>query len=224
MRTQLAPTQNLARKSNFIPTRCDAGENAGTGTIFPWTTSLGPGGPIAWTLFDKAQVNAMACEVVRETEEPLSRQSVDSLARRAQRILTKPISRTTVWTWLNEAAIKPWQYEHWIYPRLEGFAERAGPILDIYEGLWQKEPLREGDFVICADEKTSIQARKRTHPGQPPAPGRKRRVEYEYERKGALQYLAAWDVQQGLAFGRTEEKNGIDPFMRLVNQVMSQEP
>lgn len=179
---------------------------------------------IDWTLFDKAQVKAMACEVVAETEEPLSRQSIDSLTQRAQEILDKPISRTTVWEWLDEAGIKPWQYEYWVYPRLEGFAERAGPVLDLYEGHFEGEPLKAGDFVISADEKTSIQARKRVHSGQPPGPKRPARVEHEYERKGARQYLAAWDVHQGQVFGRTEEKNGIDPFMRLAEQVMSREP
>jgi hypothetical protein len=45
-------------------------------------------------------------------------------------------------------------------------------------------------------------------------------VEAEYERGGALQYLAAWDVQEGLVMGRCEAKTGIEPFGRLVQQVM----
>jgi hypothetical protein len=166
----------------------------------------------------------MACEVVAETEEPLSRQSTHSLTRRAQEILDKPISRSSVWRILNEAAIKPWRYQYWVYPRIEGFAERAGPILDLYHGVWKGKPLGEGDLVICADEKTSIQARHRPHPGQPPGEKRIRRVEHEYERKGALVYLAAWDVKRGKVFGRSEEQNGIVSFMNLGEQVMSQEP
>jgi hypothetical protein len=50
------------------------------------------------------------------------------------------------------------------------------------------------------------------------------RVEHEYERKGALAYLAAWDVHRAKIFGRCEQKTGIAPFERLVDQVMSQEP
>ena len=46
------------------------------------------------------------------------------------------------------------------------------------------------------------------------------RVEHEYERGGALQYLAAWDVRRGQVLGRCEEQTGIDPFGRLVEQVM----
>jgi hypothetical protein len=54
----------------------------------------------------------MACEVVAQTKEPLSRQSLADLVRRAQTTSGKKISRTTVWRMLHEAAIKPWQYEH----------------------------------------------------------------------------------------------------------------
>ena len=50
------------------------------------------------------------------------------------------------------------------------------------------------------------------------------RVEHEYEREGALAYLAAWDVHRAELFGRCEKKNGIEPFGRLVEQVMAQEP
>jgi hypothetical protein len=50
------------------------------------------------------------------------------------------------------------------------------------------------------------------------------RVEHEYERKGALAYLAAWDVHRGVLSGRTEPTTGIEPFRRLVDAVMSSEP
>lgn len=49
-------------------------------------------------------------------------------------------------------------------------------------------------------------------------------VEHEYERRGALSYLAAWDVHRGRLFGRCEATTGIVPFGRLVDQVMSQAP
>jgi hypothetical protein len=35
-----------------------------------------------------------------------------------------------------------------------------------------------------------------------------------------LQYLAAWDVPEGLVMGRCEAKTGTEPFGRLVRQVM----
>jgi hypothetical protein len=50
------------------------------------------------------------------------------------------------------------------------------------------------------------------------------RVEHEYERAGALQYLAAWDVHRAKIFGRCEPATGIEPFGRLAGQVMATEP
>ncbi len=79
-------------------------------------------------------------------------------------------------------------------------------------------------MVICADAKPSIQARARIHPSAPPAPGRGQLVEHEYERRGALCYLDAWDVRRGRVIGRSEPKGGIEPFDRLVWQVMTKQP
>ena len=78
--------------------------------------------------------------------------------------------------------------------------------------------------MISADEKTSIQARQRCHPTLAPASARDMRVEHEYDRGGALAYLAAWDVHRARVFGRCEPTTGIEPFGRLVEQVMGTEP
>ena len=171
----------------------------------------GRGRKAAFSPLDQALIQAMACEVVAETKEPLSRQSLADLVRRGRATLGKKISRSTVWRMLHEAAIKPWQYEHWIFPRDPRFAEKAGPILDLYAGMWEGKPLSTKDYVLCLDEKTSIQARQRSHDEMPPKPKRSRRIESEYERQGALQYLAAWDVHRGIVLGRCEAKTGIKP-------------
>jgi hypothetical protein len=173
---------------------------------------------------DHAVVQAIACEAICETERPLSRQSLADLTERAHAALGKPISRSTVWRVLHAAALKPWRYEYWIFPRDPQFAEKAAVILDLYAGLWQGQPLTAKDCIVSADEKTSIQARLRCHASLAPAPGRPRRVEFEYDRGGALQYLAAWDVQRGYVMGRCEARTGIEPFGLLVDQVMGQEP
>ncbi|MFL5327629.1 MAG: IS630 family transposase [Gemmataceae bacterium] len=169
-------------------------------------------------------MQALACELIYKTEQPLSRQSVSDLTLRARVALQKPISGSTVWRILHDADLKPWRYQYWIFPRDPRFAEKAEVILDLYAGFWQGKPLGRNDYIISSDEKTSIQARIRCHPSLNPAPGRPRRIEFEYERGGALQYLAAWDVRRGYIMGRCESTTGIDPFGHLVAQVMEQEP
>jgi len=178
----------------------------------------------AFPPLDEAVVKSIACEVVAQTKKPLSRQSLADLTDRSRTALQKPISRSTVWWILHADALKPWQYEYWIFPRDPHFAEKAGPILDLYAGFWEGRTLGPKDHILSSDEKTSIQARIRCHPSQEPAPHRPLRVEFEYERGGALQYLAAWDVRRGYVMGRCEVHTGIDPFGRLVVQVMEQEP
>jgi hypothetical protein len=171
------------------------------------------------------EIKALACERPVDLGLPLARLSTSEIARVAvARDIVEAISVTTVWRWLSEDALRPWTYRSWIFPRDPDFEPKAGHILDLYRGRWQGEPLRPDEHVICADEKTSIQARARIHPGSPPGPGRARRVEHEYERRGALAYLAAWDVHRAQVFGRCEPTTGIEPFGRLVDQVMSAEP
>jgi hypothetical protein len=171
------------------------------------------------------QVKALACELPSRYDVPLSRWSAAELA--AEMIssgLVASISGSTVWRWLNEDAIRPWYHRSWIFPRDPDFETKAGRVLDLYHGSWEGEPLGANDFVLCADEKTSIQARRRLHPTTPPRPRQPSRVEHEYERLGAWAYLAAWDVHHARLFGRCERTTGIRPFGRLVGDVMKQPP
>jgi hypothetical protein len=172
-----------------------------------------------------AAVKALACELPLEHGQPLSRLSVPEIKRMAVvRGIVASIGETTIWRWLSEDAIRPWTHRSWIFPRDPAFEEKAGRILDLYEGNWDGRPLAADDCVLSTDEQTSIQARRRIHPTLRVAPGRAARVEHEYERKGAWAYLAAWDVRRAKVFGRCEKKTGIAPFNRLVEQVMSEKP
>ncbi|HEX9124400.1 MAG TPA: IS630 family transposase [Actinomycetota bacterium] len=171
------------------------------------------------------EVKALACELPATLGVPLSRFSIPEIRAEAMsRGIVAQISGSTIWRWLDEDAIRPWTHRSWIFPRDTDFERKAGRVLDLYARRWQGKPLVEADFVISADEKTSIQARCRCHPTLPPAAARVMRVEHEYERAGALQYLAAWDVHRAKVFGRCEEHAGIVPFDRLVEQVMAREP
>ena len=156
---------------------------------------------------------------------PLSRLHVpDIRAEVIRRGLAASISETTIWRWLTEDAIKPWTHRSWIFPRDPDFGPKAARVLDLYAGQWEGRPLKSDEFVISADEKTSIQARIRCHPTIPANARHAMLVEFEYERGGALQYLAAWDVHRAKLFGRCEPRTGIEPFGRLVSQVMTAEP
>jgi transposase len=184
-----------------------------------------PGRPRVFAAAVVAEVKAIACELPATRGVPIGRWS---LAELRQVVITSgllaTVSTATVRRWLDEDAIKPWQHRSWIFPRDPDFAAKAARALDLYEGSFEGAELGVGEYVISADEKTSIQARCRCHATLPPSQARVMRVEHEYERGGALAYLAAWDVHHARLFGRCESSTGIDPFGRLVAQVMTAEP
>jgi transposase len=184
-----------------------------------------PGRPRVFGAEVVAGIKAMACEPPEQREVPLSRwSSFDLAAQAVSEGLVETISSSTVRRWLQAAAIKPWQFRSWIFPRDPRFAEKAARVLDLYARVVDGVALGPDDYVISADEKSQLQALARCHPGLGPAAGRVRRVEFEYERGGTLCYLGAYDVHGARLFGQVAPKGGIVPFMQLVDQVMSTEP
>jgi len=189
------------------------------------TSSPGAAGRPAFPPSVVVAVKALACELPARAGVPLARWSRSELRRAVlAQGLSAEISGTTIWRWLSADAIRPWRVRSWLFPRDPAFAAKAGRVLDLYARRWDGRPLGPTEYVLSADEKTSIQARGRCHPSQPPQPGRPLRVEHEYVRGGAWAYHAAWDVHRAKVFGRCEAATGIAPFDRLVAQVMTQEP
>jgi transposase len=183
------------------------------------------GRPVTFGSSVAVEVKQLACELPAISSVPLSRWSCIELARElVGRGVVAAISAATVWRILVSDVIRPWFHRSWIAPRDPKFAAKAAVVLDLYAGTFEGQSLGDKEFVICADEKTSIQARCRCHPTLAPGQARLMRVEHEYDRGGALAYLAAYDVHRAQVFGRCEPTTGIEPFGRLVEQVMTAEP
>ncbi len=183
------------------------------------------GRPSQFSATEIAQIKAIACEKPCELNLPLSRFSLAEIVLWIKQAEVVPaISPSSVWRLLHHAAIRPWYYRGWLFPRDPAFVSKAEPILDLYQRCWQDELLGPDDYVISADEKSGLQVLARLHPTLPPGPEQAGRYEFEYVRHGTLAYLAALDVFSGRIFGRIEDTTGIEPFGRLVDQVMRQEP
>jgi len=136
------------------------------------------------------QVKAIACEFPSRVGAPFSRWSVAELGSHVRACgLTASLSDTTIWRWLNEDAIRPWQHCCWIFPRDPHFESKAGRILDLYQRIWKGRKLSANEFVLSADEKTSIQARSRKAQSLSTQPRQPMKIEHEYKRLAA--YLAA---------------------------------
>jgi len=171
-----------------------------------------------------AEVKAIACELPAEHGLQLGRFSRAELHRLVIERGVTDASATTIWRWLTEDAIRPWQQRSWLFVRDPNFRAKAHRVLDLYERRFEGRRLRPDELVISADEKSQLQALGRRHRSLAPGSGRAMRTEFDYRRGGTLAYLAAWDVHHARLFGRCEPKTGIEPFGRLVEQVMTQEP
>ena len=97
-------------------------------------------------------------------------------------------------------------------------------MLDLYSRVFEGKRLWPDEYVISADEKTQLQALGRRHETSAPGAGRPSRYEFEYKRGGTLAYLAVWDMHHANLLDRVETTTGIEPFGRLVEQVMSSVP
>jgi transposase len=116
----------------------------------------------------EAEVKALACELPAQSDVPLARWSYTELAAEAvSRGVVASISPSTVGRWLRADAIRPWRVRSWIFPRDPDFAVKAGPVLDLYDRLWDSQPLGQDEYVISADEKSQLQALRRRHPDLP---------------------------------------------------------
>ena len=89
-----------------------------------------------------AEVKAIACELPKSHELPLSRFSRVELHRLVIERGVTDASASTIWRWLHEDAIKPWQTRSWIFPRDPEFAAKAGRGLDLYARTFEGKRLR----------------------------------------------------------------------------------
>jgi transposase len=169
------------------------------------------GRPLTFSPQQVAQAKAVACERPSQLGLPLSRFSISEVRNWiVGEEIVEAVSLSTVWRWLHQDAIRPWFYHSWLFPRDPRFLEKAGPVLDLYQGLWQGESLEPNDYVISADEKSQLQALGRPAPTLAPIAQQVGHFEYEYIRGGALAYLAALNVFSGQVFGRVDKTTGVN--------------
>ncbi len=111
----------------------------------PGVASLGDakrcGRPPVFTAVQQARVKALACQPPADSGLPLARWSGPDLATQAVTDgICDSISAPTVRRWLREDAIKPWQYQSWIFISDPDFTAKAQRVLDLYARIWDGTP------------------------------------------------------------------------------------
>ena len=174
------------------------------------------GAPMSFTAEQVAQIVAMACEKLDDSEAPVSHWTNGHVAAEAvERHIVESISPSSVRRFLTEAALKPHLTKGWLNSPERGtpaFADAAQAVCDVYQ---QAMALHEqGEHILSTDEKPGIQVLERDHPTHPAEPGGvqpKERREFNYDRHGTLCLIANFEVATGkilsptLGPTRTEE-------------------
>jgi transposase len=127
------------------------------------------------------------------------------------------ISASTVGRWLKAECLRPWRYHPWqhIHDPIV-FFQRARPILHAYSQA--PTLLRQGVWLVCLDEKTSIQARQGEQPLRPARPGKPVLHEARYHRRGARHLFAGLSVADGQVYGICRSRNCFVDFQAFLQQ------
>lgn len=115
--------------------------------------------------------------------------------------------------------LRPWRWHAWLsrrVPRDATFVQQVESIVDLYT-----QALKEDELVLCLDEKTSLQPRRRLSPTLPARRGAPVRVEHEYERSGALNLFAAFNTRTGKVVGMTAPRKRAVEFLRFMARLDS---
>lgn len=143
----------------------------------------------------------IACEMPDLRGRSLDKWDCEEIARELVRTnIVKSISSESVRRILNSQKLKPWRHRMWLSekkPRDQEFCDKVRDVCDIYF-----RPLESWECVMSVDENTSIQARKRIAQMMPAKPGKSVYCEHEYQRKGALNLIAAFDTRTGKVYGK----------------------
>ena len=168
----------------------------------PLADASRPGAPAKFTAEQVVQLIAVACEVLDDSDAPISRWTQKELAEEAvRRGIVKGISRSTVGRFQSQAQIKPHKDRYWLNTPIDDpiqFELESGAICTIYRTA--HELYEKGIYVVSIDEKPGIQAIARdhvTHAMEPAGKQPTERREYNYDRHGTLCLIANFMVATG---------------------------
>lgn len=168
----------------------------------------------------RTQATAWACSVPQGHSRALSRWSLAEIAAQLVTLrIVASIATSTLSRWFLQDKLKPWRYHNWQHildP--QAFLEKARPVLRLYQAA--QDLLQQGIWVVCVDEKTSIQAREGTHAPKAAGPGCPLHVSPRYLRHGALHLFAGLSVADGQKYAQTQRRKRFVDFQAFLSEVI----
>lgn len=158
------------------------------------------------------QVEAVIVKTLESTPADATHWSTRSMAA------ATGISRPTVHRIWRAFGLQPYRSETF---KLSTDPQLVEKIRDIV-GLYLDPPDRA--LVLCADEKTQIQALDRTQPVLPMRPGQVERRTFDYRRHGTTTLFAALDVATGKVIGETHRRHRAVEFRKFLDRIEREVP
>src|ERR1700719_3892362 len=109
--------------------------------------------------------------------------------------------------------LKPHQVRTFKLSRDPAFTEKLEDIV----GLYLNPP--EHALVLCADEKSQIQALDRTQPGLPMKKGRSGTTTHDYKRNGTATLFAALDTASGDVYHLCQQRHRHQEWLRFLRMI-----
>lgn len=169
----------------------------------------------------RVQVTATACSLPQQHGVPLSRWSHAEIHRQVKALMSDPKvpSSRTIGRWLKAERLRPWRYHNWQHIHdPEQFLLRARPVLQLY--LQALSLAKQGTWLVCVDEKTSIQAREGEEVPRPAQEGRPQLQEARYGRRGALHLFAGLSVADGKVYGVYRDRKRFVDFQSMISETI----
>jgi len=160
--------------------------------------------------------NRLARRILERTTQTKPSQathwSVRTLAKEAN---TSPSMVHRVW---RAHGLQPHRFRTFKVSRDPHFVEKVTDIV----GLYLNPPERA--LVLCADEKSQIQALDRTQPGLPMKPGRCGTYTHDYKRNGTTTLFAAIEMAEGQLIGTCMPRHRHQEWIKFLDVIDQQTP
>jgi transposase len=158
----------------------------------------------------------IAREIVTKTTQELPANATHWSTRTMAKALgTSPTMVQRVW---KANGLQPHRTKTFKLSNDPHFAEK---LLDVV-GLYLNPPAHA--LVLCADEKTSIQALDRTQRGLPIHPGRCGTMTADYKRNGTTTLFAAIEMAEGKLIGTCMSQHRHQEWIKFLRQIDAETP
>jgi len=158
----------------------------------------------------------LAAEIIRKTTQETPKNATHWSTRTlAEELGTNHAMVQRVW---KAAGLKPHRVKTFKLSNDPHFIEK---LVDVV-GLYLNPP--EHALVLCADEKSQIQALDRTQPGLPLKKGRCGTMTHDYKRHGTTTLFAAIELAEGRLIGTCMKRHRHQEWIKFLNLVHRQTP